>query len=258
MSNNIQSRFDLTGKVAIVTGASKGIGAAIAKGLAELGAKVIVSSRKQEAVDAVAAEFKAAGYEATGIACHVGDTEQCQNLVSKAIETYGGVDILVNNAATNPVYSPLAKMDAAIFDKVMNINVKACFQLANMCYPSMKERGGGSVINISSVEGMKPSEGLGLYSVSKAALTMLTQSQAKEWGKYNIRANAICPGLIQTKFSAALWQNEAILNAVEKHLPMRRMAQPVEMTGLAVFLASDAASYCTGGVYTADGGHMIA
>ena len=258
MTNRIKPQFDLTGKVAIVTGASKGIGESIARGLCEHGAKVVISSRSQNAVDAVAEQFKADGLEAVGIACHVGQEEQLDNLVRKTIEVYGGIDILVNNAATNPVFGPMVKADGALFDKIMNVNVKACFLLANKCFPSMKERGCGSVINIASVEGLKPSFGLGIYSISKAAVIMLSQNQAKEWGKFGIRSNAICPGLIQTKFSSALWQNEQVLKQVENHLPSGRMAQPDEMAGLAVFLASDASSYCTGGVYTADGGHMIA
>lgn len=254
----IKQQFDLTGKVAILTGASKGIGESIARGMAEYGAKVIISSRKQDAVDQVAAAFKNDGLEATGIACHVGDEAQLQNLVDKTVELYGGVDILVNNAATNPVFAPLVNGNAAVFDKIMNVNVKACMLLANLCHPIMEKRGGGSIINIASVEGMKPSVGLGMYSVSKAALIMLTQSQAREWGGDGIRSNAICPGLIQTKFSSALWQNEAILKHVVESLPSGRMAQPDEMAGLALFLASSAANYCTGGIYTADGGHMIA
>lgn len=253
-----KAKFDLSGKVAIITGASKGIGKSIAHGLAEHGASVIISSRKQDAVDAVAAEFQAAGLEATGIACHVGDDAQRKALVEKTVEKYGGVDILVNNAATNPVFSPMVNLDGAVFDKIMNVNVKACFLLANLCQPIMAKRGGGSIINIASVEGVKPSFGLSIYSVSKAALIMLTQAQAREWGSDHIRANAICPGLIQTKFSAALWQNEAILKHFVEQLPSGRMAQPDEMAGLALFLASDASSYCTGGVYTADGGHLIA
>lgn len=256
--SRIKPKFDLSGKTAIITGASKGIGESIARGLAEHGANVVVSSRKQEAVDAVAASFQADGLSAIGIACHVGDPEQLKNLVEKTVEKFGGVDILVNNAATNPVFGPLSESDPAVFDKIMDVNVKACMISANLCFPHMVKAGGGSVINIASVEGSKPSQGLGMYSISKAALLMLTQSQAKEWGKAGIRSNAICPGLIQTKFSAALWKNEAILNQVEKHLPSGRMAQPDEMAGLAVFLASEAASYCTGGVYTADGGHLIA
>jgi NAD(P)-dependent dehydrogenase (short-subunit alcohol dehydrogenase family) len=258
MSNRIKGKFDLSGKVAIITGSSKGIGESIAWALAEAGAKVVISSRKQDAVDEVVSQFRTEGFEATGIACHVGDEAQLERLVGQTVDTYGGVDILVNNAATNPVYGKLAEMDGAVFDKIMNVNVRACLLLANLCYPHMVARGGGSVINIASVEGLKPSFGLGLYSVSKAALIMLTQSQGKEWGRKGIRANAICPGLIQTKFSAALWQNEKTLEAFVEHLPSGRMAQPDEMAGLALFLASDASSYCTGQTFTADGGHMIA
>lgn len=255
-ANAIKSKFELNGRVAIVTGASKGIGEAMARGLAEYGAKVVVSSRKQEAVDAVAAELREAGLEATGITCHVGDEAQLKTLVEKTVETYGRIDILINNAATNPVYGPITESDGEVFDKIMNVNVRACFLLANLCYPHMKEGGNGSVINISSVEGLRPGSGLGLYSVSKAALIMLTKNQAREWGPEGIRANVVCPGLIQTKFSAALWQNEGILKRFTANLPAGRMAQAEEMAGMAVFLASDASSYCTGSVFTADGGYM--
>ncbi len=256
--SRIKQQFDLTGKVAIITGASRGIGESMAWGLAEHGAKVVVSSRKQEAVDAVAESLKAAGHEALGIACHVSDVEQRKNLIDKTLEHFGSVDILINNAATNPVFGPLAESTEAIFDKIMNVNVKACMRLANLCHPIMEKNGGGSIINIASVEGLKPSLGLAVYSISKAAVIMLTQAQAKEWGSVGIRSNAICPGLIQTKFSAAIWKNDHILKQFENHLPAGRMAQPDEMAGLAVFLASDAGGYCTGGVYTADGGHMLA
>ena len=256
-NNRITKLFRLDGKVAIITGASKGIGESIARGMAELGAKVIISSRKQEAVDTVAESFKSDGLEATGIACHVGDSDQLKNLVEQTVTTYGGIDILVNNAATNPVFGPIAEADSKVFDKIMDINVKAPFELCNLVYPIMKERGGGSIINISSVEGLKPSFGLGLYSVSKAAVIMLTQNQAKEWGSDGIRSNAICPGLIKTKFSAAIWTNDKMLNQVQKHLPSGRMGLPDEMAGLAVYLASDAAAYTTGGIYTSDGGHML-
>lgn len=254
----IKKHFDLTGKVAIVTGASKGIGAAMAHGLAQMGAKVIVSSRSQEAVDEVVEEIKKNGGLAKGVACHVGESSDLENLVQATLQTYQQIDILVNNAATNPVYGPLENSTEVIFDKIMNINVKACFSLANLCLPHLKENGGGSIINISSVEGMKPSDGLGLYSISKAALSMLTKTQAKEWGKYGVRSNAICPGLIKTKFSQALWSNEKMLAQVNRMLPSGRIAQPEEMVGLACFLASEAASYCTGSIFTADGGYMIA
>ena len=254
---SVKKLFDLEGKVAIVTGSSKGIGKAIAEALAEYGAQVVVSSRSQEAVDAVVDEFKAKGLEAVGIACHVGDEEQRKALISKTVDRYGGVDILINNAATNPVYAPLEGVDDPVFDKIMDVNVKACFSFAKLCFPYMKEKKKGSIINIASVEGLKPNMGLGLYGVSKAALIMLTKSQASEWGKYGIRTNAICPGLIKTKFSQALWSNEQLMKQVENHLPLRRAADPIEMAGLAVYLASDASSFTTGAILNSDGGHML-
>jgi len=254
---SIKKLFDLKGKVAVVTGSSKGIGKAIAEGLAEYGAKVIVSSRSQDSVDEVASEFKAKGYETTGIACHVGDEEQRKALIEKTVALYGGIDILVNNAATNPVFSPLEGIEDNVFDKIMDVNVKACYSFAKLCFPYMQEKKNGSIINIASVEGLKPSLGLGLYGVSKSALIMLTKSQASEWGKYGIRSNAICPGLIKTKFSKALWSNEHLMKQVENHLPLQRAADPTEIAGLALYLASEASSYTTGAVMNADGGHML-
>lgn len=249
--------FELDGKVALITGSSKGIGLALAEVLAEYGAKVVVSSRSQDSVDEVAKNLRAKGHTVMAQACHVGDSEQRKILVNKTIETYGGIDILINNAAINPVFKGLESMSEEIYDKMMNVNLKAAFDLSNLCFPYLKDSKGSSIINIASVEGLKPSFGLGLYGVTKAALIMLTQVQAKEWGKYGIRSNAICPGLIQTKFSSALWQNETIMKQVVKELPAGRMAQPQELTGLAVYLASDAGSYSTGGIYTVDGGHML-
>ena len=249
--------FELDGKVALITGSSKGIGLAIAEVLAEYGAKVVVSSRSQDSVDEVEKNLRAKGHTVMAQACHVGDSEQRKILVNKTIETYGGIDILINNAAINPVFKGLESMSEEIYDKMMNVNLKAAFDLSNLCFPYLKDSKGSSIINIASVEGLKPSFGLGLYGVTKAALIMLTQVQAKEWGKYGIRSNAICPGLIQTKFSSALWQNETIMKQVVKELPAGRMAQPQELTGLAVYLASDAGSYSTGGIYTVDGGHIL-
>ncbi|WP_299222786.1 glucose 1-dehydrogenase [uncultured Aquimarina sp.] len=256
--NSIKQSFNLEGKVAIITGSSKGIGKSIAQGLAEHGAKVVISSRNQEAVDEVAAEFKAAGLEAVGIACHIGKADQRAHLVKKTIEHYGGIDILVNNAAINPIYGPIEDAEEEVFDKIMDVNVKAPWMLSNLTLSSMKERGGGSIINIASVEALHPGAGLGLYSTSKAALLMLTKNQAKEWGQYGIRANVLCPGLIKTKFSAALWQNEKLLNKIEKTLPTARMGMPDEMAGMVCLLASEAGAYMTGSVYNADGGYMIA
>ncbi|MGB5376413.1 SDR family NAD(P)-dependent oxidoreductase [Muriicola sp.] len=253
----IQSKFDLKGKVAIVTGSSKGIGKGIALGLAESGAKVVISSRKQEAVDAVVAEFRALGLEATGVQCHIGDPQERQSLVAKTIEKYGGIDILVNNAAINPYYGPLEGSEEVVFDKIMEVNVKAPWLLSNMVLPSMKKKGAGSIINISSVEGLRPGFGLGLYSATKAALIMLTKNQAKEWGRYGVRSNVLCPGLIKTKFSEGLWNDEKLVDRFTKSLPLNRIASPDEMAGMVLLLASDAGSYMTGGVYVADGGYMV-
>ena len=251
-------QFNLKGKVAIVTGSSKGIGKAIAKGLAQMGAAVVISSRNQKACDGVVAEFEKEGLKAVGIACHIGKEEQRKNLVDTVVEKLGRIDILVNNAAINPVYGPIENVEPDIFDKIMEVNVKAPWALSNLVLPHMQSNKKGSIINIASVEALTPGFGLGLYSTSKAALLMLTKNQAKEWGQHGVNVNAICPGLIQTKFSAALWTNEKLLGKLEKSIPSGRMGQPEEMIGLACLLASDAGSYMTGGVYTADGGYMIA
>lgn len=251
---SIRDRFHLDGKVALVTGASKGIGEAIARGLAEFGARVVISSRKQEAVDEVAEQFRSDGLEATGIAAHMGDMDRARGIVDETVEAYGGLDIVVNNAATNPVFGPSLMTDEGVFDKIMAVNVKGPFELSKRAQPVMAERGGGSIINISSIGGISPEPMLGIYSVSKAALISLTKVMATEWAAAGIRANAICPGLIQTKFSQALWTNEEILEQTLQHVPLGRIGTPEEVAGLAVFLASDAAAYSTGGVYTADGG----
>jgi len=256
MTDTIKSKFDLSGKVAIITGSSKGIGKAIAQGLAENGAKVVISSRKQEAVDKVAREFREAGLEAVGYQCHIGDPEQRKSLIAKTIEHYGRIDILVNNAAINPYYGPLEDSEEAVFDKIMSVNVKAPWILSNLALPHMKENG-GSIINISSVEGLTPGFGLGLYSATKAALIMLTKNQAKEWGRYGVRANVLCPGLIKTKFSEGLWTNDKLVAGFTKAIPLGRIATPEEMAGVVMLLASDAGSYMTGGVYVADGGYLI-
>jgi NAD(P)-dependent dehydrogenase (short-subunit alcohol dehydrogenase family) len=249
--------FRLDGKVALLTGASRGIGAAMARALAEVGAKVVVSSRKQESVEALAQSFREQGLEARGLACHVGEASQLSNLIEQTVKWYGGLDIVVNNAAINPVYGPLEAAEAEAFDKIMTVNVKAPWMLAKLALPHLQQRGGGSIINIASVEGLKPSMGLGFYSTSKAALIMLNQNMAKEWGKYGVRANVICPGLVKTRFSAALWQDEKMLKAYEYGTPLGRMADAYEMEGLAVLLASPAGAYITGGVFTADGGFTI-
>lgn len=255
MTNQIKPLFNLEGKVALVTGASKGIGEAMARGLAEFGARVVVSSRKQEAVDAVADAIKADGLEATGIAANVGNLDDISNLVDKTVETYGGLDIVINNAAANPVFGPIQNTDERAFDKIIGINLKGPFELCKKAYPILKQRGGGSIIHISSIGGLKPEANIGIYSVSKAAIINLTQAMAQDWGADNIRVNAICPGLIKTKFSEALWQNDEILNRFVRQIPLGKPGEPNNIAGLAVFLASEAAAYCTGGAYLVDGGY---
>jgi NAD(P)-dependent dehydrogenase (short-subunit alcohol dehydrogenase family) len=254
---SVAARLRLDGRVAIVTGASKGIGEAIARALAEYGARVVVSSRKQEAVDAVADSIRAAGGEALGVAAHAGDPAQLGRLVDAAVARWGGVDVVVNNAATNPVFGPVVEQGAEAFAKIMAVNVQGPLELARLAYPHMKARGGGSVVNISSIGGLTPEPGLGLYSVSKAALVSLTKVLAAEWGPDNVRANVVCPGLIKTKFSEALWSNDRIVRQMMALQPIKRVGEPEDVAGLVLFLASDAAAYCTGGVYTADGGYTI-
>ncbi len=253
MNNN----FSLQGKVALITGASKGIGESIARNYVHMGAKVVINSRKQEAVDEVANAINREGGTAIGVAGQVGNIEDCQKLFDATMSAFGRIDIVVNNAATNPVFGPVENTEGAVFDKIMSVNVKAPFELAKMCLPVMEKNGGGSIINVSSIGGLKAEQMLGIYSVSKAALISLTKVMAAEWGKYNIRANVICPGLIQTKFSQALWSNDMIMKHMLSQVPLGRIGQPEEIVGLALFLASEASSYCTGGVFVADGGYLV-
>ena len=251
----IQPLFQLDNKVAIVTGASKGIGEAMARGLAEFGAKVVISSRKRESVDAVAKSFQNDGLEAIGIAANMGNVEEAQNLIDQTVDAYGGIDIIINNAAANPVFGPIQNTEERAFDKILDVNLKGPFELCKKAYPILKQRGGGSIINISSIGGLTPEHGIGIYSVSKAGLINLTKAMAQDWGSDNIRVNAICPGLIKTKFSEALWGNEPILDRFLQQIPLNRVGTSEDIAGLAVYLASDAAAYCTGGVYLIDGGY---
>ena len=248
---------DLKNKIALVTGASKGIGEAIAMTLAAHGAKVVINSRKQEEIDKVANMIRSAGGDCLAVAGNAGDAATCKALMERTVEHYGGLDILVNNAASNPSFGPIVETEDWAYDKIMTVNVKAPFELAKFAFPVMKKRGGGSVINMSSIAGDTPDPGLGLYSVSKAALNMLTKVLAKEWGPDNIRVNAICPGLIKTKFSQAIWQDETMLKRFMKQVPMGRMGTVEEIAALALFLASDVSGYCTGTQFYADGGTVI-
>jgi dehydrogenase/reductase SDR family member 4 len=249
--------MNLQNKVAIITGASKGIGKSIAHALGLAGAKVVISSRNQAQLDEVVAAFATENIEAKAIAAHSGKLEDLTHLVDETIRTFGRIDIIVNNAATNPVFGPIEDCDGKAFDKIMEVNVKGVLTLSQLAFPHLKAVGGGSIINISSVEGTKPSQGLGIYSVSKAALIQLTKAMALEWGQHNIRVNALCPGLIQTKFSEALWQNEQILKHFLKNVPLQRMGQPDEMSGIVLLLASEQGAYITGSIINADGGYLI-
>ncbi|MDX5339806.1 MAG: glucose 1-dehydrogenase [Cyclobacteriaceae bacterium] len=254
---DLSSVFSLDHKVALITGASKGIGLGIAEIFAAAGAKVVISSRKQDSLDEMADQLKSKGYEAAGIACNVGKMDELPQLVEKTIEKYGALDILVNNAAANPIFGPVHETSLEAFDKIMNVNVKAPFELCRLCYPYLRKSAGASVINISSIGGLSPEHGLGIYSVSKSALISLTKVYAKEWGPSKIRVNAICPGLIQTKFSEAIWSNEKLMNMVMNQLSIKRSGTPEEIGLMALFLASAASSYTTGAVLTADGGFTI-
>ena len=252
----IAEKFRLDNKVAIITGASKGIGKAIALALGQQGAKVVISSRKQEALDEVVDEFKKAKIEAYGVAAHMGDLDQIRNLVDVTNAHYGGIDIIINNAAINPVFGPITQTDSIVFDKIFQVNVKGPLELAKLAYPILKERK-GSVINISSIEGLTPGTRVGLYSISKSALIGMTKVLAGEWGKDGIRVNVICPGLVKTKFSEALTDNEQMLKYVLAKQALPQLSSPEDIAGFALFLASEAASFITGGVYTADGGYTI-
>ena len=249
--------FQIQRKVAIVTGASRGIGRAIAHGLSEAGAKVVLSSRKLEDLQKVAEEIRRKGGDAFPIAAHNGKTVDLENLVKKTVEHYGTIDILVNNAATNPVFGPIIQVEESAWDKIMEVNVKGAFFLSRSAAQVMGEKGGGAIVNIASSAGLRPMPFLGAYSVSKAGVIMLTKVLAVEWAGLKIRVNAVAPGIIETRFSEALWKNETILEEVQKRQPIPRVGQPEEIVGAVLFLASPASSYMTGEVMVIDGGGIL-
>ncbi len=249
--------FSLADKVALITGASRGIGAAIARTYAAAGARVVLASRKQEALDEVAAQIQATGGTALAVSAHTGDPAAVERLVERAVETYGGVDILVNNAATSPHFGPLLTAQESHWDKTLDINVKGYFRLVQACVPAMRARGGGKIINIASIAGLHPQPGMGIYCVSKAAVIMLTQVLAQELAPDGIQVNAIAPGYIQTRFSQAIWNNPILSEAVLRSIPQRRMGRPEELTGIALYLAAPASNFTTGAVFVIDGGQAI-
>jgi NAD(P)-dependent dehydrogenase (short-subunit alcohol dehydrogenase family) len=251
------SLFDLHGKVAVVTGSSRGIGRAIAERLAEHGAKVVVSSRKPELCEKVAEGIRAKGGEAIVIPCHIAHKEQLRALVEGTLAHWGGIDILVCNAAVNPYFGPSAGIPDEAYDRIMNANVRSNFWLCNMVLPIMAERGGGSIIVISSIGGLRGSPWLAVYGLSKAADMQLVRNIAVEWGPKNIRANCIAPGLIRTDFARALWENPEFERKRAAETPLGRIGEPDEIAGAAVFLASQAASFMTGQTMVIDGGVTI-
>lgn len=254
MSNPL---FDMTGKVALITGSTKGIGRSIAEEMARQGAKVVISSRKAEVCEQVASELKAEGFEAIAIPCHVGKKDQLQNLVDKTIEAWGKIDVLVCNAATNPVYGPTAEMTDEAWDKIMETNVKGTFWLTNMVLPGMAERGEGAVVLLSSIAGIRGNTTIGTYGVSKAAEAALARNLAVEWGPKGIRVNSIAPGIVKTDFAKALTEDPVRIKRAEEKTPLRRLGEPVDIAGLAVFLSTKASAYITGQVIVADGGETI-
>ncbi|MSP50254.1 MAG: SDR family oxidoreductase [Alphaproteobacteria bacterium] len=249
--------FDLKGKVAVVTGGSRGIGRAICLAMAEHGAAVVVSSRKLEPCEAVVREIEAAGGKAKAITCNIGYRDQVENLVRGSRAAFGKIDIMVCNAAINPHAGPLSEITDELFDKIMASNVKSNLWLANLTIPEMAERRDGAVIIVSSIAGLRGSGGLGAYSVSKAADFQLARQLACEWGPKNVRVNAIAPGLVRTDFSRHLWENPELYEKAVSGYPLRRIGEPDDIAGAAVFLASPAAAFVTGQVLVADGGATI-
>lgn len=249
--------FDIQGKVAIITGSSRGIGLAIAERFAEAGAKVVLSSRKQDTLDNIAAGMTSKGYDVTGIAAHNGDKAALQNLVKQTVATYGRVDILVNNAATNPHFGNMLDSEDSMWQKTIEVNIMGNFWLSQAAVEVMRQHGGGKIINVASVNGLRPGTFQGIYSMTKAAVISMTKTLAMELASDNIQVNAIAPGLIKTKFAQAIWENDMLLDGVVNRTPAGRIGEPDEIAGIALYLASPASSFTTGQVFVIDGGVTI-
>ncbi len=251
-----KSPFSLAGKTALVTGASRGIGEATARLFASQGAQVIISSRRQEALDELAEKINQEGHSGNviGMACHIGNSESVTSLLDKLTAQFNKIDILVNNAATNPFFGELLDTPESMVDKTIDVNIKGYLMISQMVGKMMKENGGGSIINTASINGVIPGPMQGIYSITKAAVISMTASMAKETARYGIRVNAVLPGLTDTKFASALTKNEKMLKSILPMIPMARMAQPEEIAPAFLFLASDAASYITGINLPVDGG----
>lgn len=252
------SYLSLAGKTAVVTGGSRGIGRAIALALADAGADVAISGRKLPALETVAAEIRALGRRALPVAAHNREPEALRQLMAAVQAEFGRLDILVNNAAVNPVMAPLVEVEEATFDVIMNTNLKGYFLLSQMAARMMIAQGdGGAILNISSVGGVTPDKDLGVYCISKAAINMLTRALAIELGEYNIRVNALAPGVVKTRLSQALWSNDELMAAEMMHTPLRRIAAPEEVGRMALAMVSDASAYITGQIVVMDGGSSI-
>lgn len=250
--------LQLKDKVVLITGSSRGIGRAMAEMFAEAGAKVVVSSRKREACEPVAQAIRDKGGEAIVVPCHIGNPEDLQNLIDTTVREWGRIDVLVPNAAINPVYGPMQDLDDAVFDKMLITNVRTINSMAKMVLPDMAKNGGGSVVIISSVAAIKGSTTLGAYGVTKAADAAIARALALEWGPSNIRVNAIGPGLIKTDFARALWENPERIDRINNANPLRRMGTVEEIAGTALWLASPLSGYVNGQLIIADGGQSLA
>ena len=248
--------FDLGGRIALVTGGSRGIGRAIALLLARHGATVVVSSRRIEGCESVAGEIRAAGGSAEALACHIGDVGQIAAAFRQLDARHGRIDILVNNAATNPYFGPAVAMDLGAFQKTVDVNIRGYFCASVEAGRRMIAQGRGSIVNIASVNAFRPMEGQAVYSMTKAAIVNMTLALAKEWGRHGVRVNALVPGLVETKFAAALHADPERRATAERRTPLGRIAQPEEIAGAALYLASDAATFTTGSCVTVDGGWL--
>ena len=249
--------FNLTGKTALVTGASRGIGESIAKLLAEQGAHVIVSSRKLDDCQLVADAIISDGGSAEAVACHVGNMDDISNCFAHIKQAHGKLDILINNAATNPYFGDILDTDLGAYTKTVDVNIRGYFFMCIEGGKLMRDNGGGSIVNTASINALKPGPMQGIYSISKAAVVNMTQAFAKECGRHNIRVNALLPGLTKTKFAGALFSNEEMYKNAIKTIPLHRHAVPDEMAGTVLYLASDASSYTTGECIVVDGGFTL-
>jgi NAD(P)-dependent dehydrogenase (short-subunit alcohol dehydrogenase family) len=247
----------LAGKVAVVTGASRGIGEAIARALAEAGADLLIAARRPEGLAAAGARLRETGRRVEEVPTHTGDADQCRALIGAAVERLGGVDILVNNAATNPHYGPLLTSEDSMWEKTLQVNLLGYFHAIQAAAPVMAARRGGKVINIASIAGLRPLPGMGLYGLSKAAVIHLTQTLAVELGPLRVQVNAIAPGFVRTEFSRVLWENEPLAAGIVGATPSAKIAEPDEIARIALLLASPGSDFVTGQTWVADGGYTL-